>query len=179
MANIEIDLHVNAPLDTRSELVKAQSRAVRGKVNACPFGCGFSKLDENGYCRHLIGFSNDQKTFEPMVYDPHTGRRVVKVARRETGQNPVAWNDDGVPVMEAVFELVPEKIQPDDVLVRITSSYRVYRDVGKSTPQKRFDAVEGTQDDLAREALAAMNRAKPEKITVSEPTPDFAVAGQS
>lgn len=38
----------------------------------CPFGCrrasesGESDFDERGYCRHLVGFTNDCKVFEPI-----------------------------------------------------------------------------------------------------------------
>lgn len=43
-------------------------------VNHCPFGCqGVASedapgdLDERGYCRHLVGFTNDGKKYEPLV----------------------------------------------------------------------------------------------------------------
>ncbi len=32
----------------------------------CPFGCEAEDCDENGYCQHLVGFSNDTKTLEPL-----------------------------------------------------------------------------------------------------------------
>lgn len=37
------------------------------KENHCPFGCSLEELEENGYCRHLVGFTNDKKVFEPLV----------------------------------------------------------------------------------------------------------------
>lgn len=34
--------------------------------NHCPFGCMEGDLDSHGYCDHLIGFTNDGMTFEPL-----------------------------------------------------------------------------------------------------------------
>lgn len=43
-------------------------------TNHCPFGCEGADLYERAYCRHLVGFSNDGKTMEPvekiMAYPP-------------------------------------------------------------------------------------------------------------
>lgn len=95
-----------APPDKRvapkSELMAAKARASTGeKVNACPFGCELQDLDDNGYCSHLVGFTNDGKTFEPMMKDSRD-RRVVQ------GDHP-------------------EPVLRSDVLVQITTSSRVYR----------------------------------------------------
>lgn len=51
----------------------AQSNQV--KENHCPFGCETEKLDEHGYCHHLVGFTNDKKVFEPVqdLINPFTG----------------------------------------------------------------------------------------------------------
>jgi len=32
----------------------------------CPFECEAEDCDENGYCSHLVGFSNDMSTLEPL-----------------------------------------------------------------------------------------------------------------
>jgi hypothetical protein len=55
--------------------------------NHCPFGCGDSDLDSHGYCDHLIGFTNDGQTFEPLGHQKkwnkedkewqETGHRIV------------------------------------------------------------------------------------------------------
>lgn len=37
---------------------------VPGLQNLCPFGCEDDQLDEWGYCRHLVGFTNDNKIME-------------------------------------------------------------------------------------------------------------------
>jgi hypothetical protein len=51
-----------------SELMAAQMRASKGeKVNFCMFGCDDSDLDDNGYCRHVVGFTKDGKVMEPVL----------------------------------------------------------------------------------------------------------------
>ncbi len=35
-------------------------------VNYCPFGCQDAELDERGYCRHLVGFTNNGKEYEQL-----------------------------------------------------------------------------------------------------------------
>lgn len=91
--------------DNLSELMIAKGKASQGEVvNFCPFGCETEDLDDNGYCRHLVGFSNDGKSFEAMVTDQKTGRRSVMGSR-----------------------VAP--VEKGDKLVRITVSSRVYRDV--------------------------------------------------
>lgn len=109
-----------------SPLMRAKGKAHQGeKVNFCPFGCDDSGLDENGYCRHLVGFTNDGKGYEPLVR--RKGRRVVCVKREmiesgrgEDGEKEYEW---GPPQ--------PEAIRKSDKLVPITVSARVYRDVDK------------------------------------------------
>lgn len=101
-----------------SPLMVARSKASLGeKLNFCPFDCPEEELDENGYCRHLVGFTNDGDVMEPMVEVRGTGpdpavRRVVQGAKKEP-------------------------VRKTDKLVRITVSSRVYRDVD----QKQAKAV--------------------------------------
>lgn len=73
--------------------------------NHCPCGCEAADLDEHGYCRHLVGFSSNGKTFEAQIrgarglrqvdatmFDPKTGRYTRKVHRLQKGDklvNPV------------------------------------------------------------------------------------------
>ncbi len=93
----------NERLDQRSPLMKAKEADRTGEgVNFCPFGCEQDDMDDHGYCDHLIGFSNDGKTYEPMVKDER-GHRVVRGGR-------------------------PAPVQRTDKLVQITTSSRVYRD---------------------------------------------------
>jgi hypothetical protein len=89
-----------------------------GVVNFCPFGCDIEDLDHVGYCHHLIGFTIDKKEFEPMVDNPNKaceGLSVVQVRREPHPTKP----NRTVRVLEPILE--------GDVLVQITSSYRVYR----------------------------------------------------
>jgi hypothetical protein len=91
-----------APL---SELMVAKSRAALGeKVNFCPFNCGLEDLDDLGYCEHLIGFTTDGKTLEPMVADSRGRKKVLGGKEHE------------------------QKVRPTDKLIRITVSSRVYRE---------------------------------------------------
>ncbi len=100
--------------DQRSDLMKAQAMVQQGeKVNFCPFGCENEDIDEHGYCKHLVGFTNDRKFYEPMVYDVQLGRRIVRV-RTKPGK-------DGKPVPEL------EPCQKGDRFVQISISSRVYR----------------------------------------------------
>jgi hypothetical protein len=63
------------------------------KESHCPFGCGVPELNETGYCRHLVGFTNDGKTLEPVVDDVNgftgkpTGLKTVKGHNTLTGEN--------------------------------------------------------------------------------------------
>lgn len=56
--------------------------------NHCPYGCGLDQLDDMGYCRHLAGFTNDRKTFEPVEklidrFGRNTGRYMVNGKKRQ------------------------------------------------------------------------------------------------
>ena len=109
--------------DNLSDLMRAKSRTTNGeKVNACPFGCTFTQLDENGYCHHLIGFTNDGVNYEPMK--KVAGRRVVQVATKEVGEEIDPEDGTAVKILQPVLE----KIQAWDKLVQITVSSRVYRE---------------------------------------------------
>jgi hypothetical protein len=98
-----------------SRLMLAKGRTGTGeKVNFCPFGCATDELDEHGYCKHLVGFTADGKTLEPMAADER-GRRRVDGGRRE-------------PVLKG------------DVLERITTCSRVYRDEKKADDREKKPA---------------------------------------
>ena len=84
-----------------SPLMQAKAKSRGNKVNACPFGCDLEDLDDLGYCKHLVGFTTDKKTYEPM-------------RRREDGRLQV-YGEEKKP------------LQPGDKLVEITLSHRVYR----------------------------------------------------
>lgn len=90
-----------------SPLMKARSKSSGGEVvNFCPFECDDHDLDEQGYCRHMVGITEDKKTYEPVEVRPN-GYRFIN-------------------------GLKPEKILKTDQLVRITTCYRVYRKEDKN-----------------------------------------------
>lgn len=109
--------------DPRSPLMRAKAKAAEagGKANACPYGCTTEDIDENGYCDHLIGFSTDQKTYEPLILDNRTGRRNVQVPMVDSGKK--GRDDQGeFPILKPQ----PVPIPKGSTLIQITTSYRVY-----------------------------------------------------
>ena len=118
-----------------SPLMYEKHKAARKgeKYNACPYGCQLDDLDDHGYCRHLIGFSNDQKTFEPMFVDPHRGERIIR-PRMEIIKGTKKSRDRLGNPGDIKRKPIWEEVKPTDKLIQITSSYRVYRDVDKVEP---------------------------------------------
>jgi hypothetical protein len=125
--------------DAMSPLMKAKAKLQTGqRAYACPYGCAEGRTDEHGYCRHLIGFTNNSEAeckkglgwYEPMIKGAD-GRRLVMVRRQPVAKMPNYNYDDEE--SEDVEEGAPilEKVLPSDILVRITISSRVYRDVAK------------------------------------------------
>lgn len=103
-----------------SPLMERLQRASLGeKVNFCPFGCKEHELDELGLCDHLVGYTDDGRTMEPV--EKVRGRRVVQLP-----QGP-----DGRP------RRVP--VPPGSRLERITVSARVYHQGAE--PQKKSEAL--------------------------------------
>lgn len=72
------------------EDLREERRATLGNVsNYCPFGCRLEDLDENGYCEHLVGFTNQPRIggkIENIVVDPVTEMKCVNGThkRKET-----------------------------------------------------------------------------------------------
>jgi hypothetical protein len=103
----------------------------------CPFGCRMDDegVDQNGYCRHLVGFTNDGKTMEPLV-------------KHRFHQSHGA----------------PQPVRKDDVLVRVTVSYRVYRNVDAVYEYDSATVLEGAEeqagDESAGERPAKKGRTK-------------------
>jgi hypothetical protein len=113
-----------------SPLMQAKAKARKGdKVNACPFGCTVRHLDDNGYCKHLVGFTTPgDKRFEPekgphlmepMHRDPRTGKRVVHCRMELDEENTL---DPDEPVYRPILDPIPK----DAVILVITASARVY-----------------------------------------------------
>lgn len=116
-----------------AEIPLCEMEADGTKKNYCPFGCTKEALDEYGYCRHLIGFSADGKTFEPIRQlvrnDFKTGKAV------ETGYPQVIGVQTRGQVLPAVKPedhlVMKTEVQDVDGLRRVANkwnSYRVYRE---------------------------------------------------
>lgn len=110
--------------------------------NHCPFDCGDGQLNENGYCCHLVGFTNDGKVLEKVIYDP--GRVRVSGKDRERVQK--------------TDQLVnPLKTVADEQTGRVTKfnewvSSRVYRQVApKDASAWREKHLTGEIDEPAEE----------------------------
>lgn len=164
MSAISITVNEGKPqADPRSEflqkLYKAGGHAARGRVNACQFGCKEKDLDENGFCRHLVGFSPDGRNFEPMVKETRvdritglkvlTGRRITKPRMVQVDEIVEYDAERGVGIKMPVYKPEMEKVRKGDVLVRISSGYRVYRNVDNLVmqPTQRIDAREMSDEE--------------------------------
>jgi hypothetical protein len=169
-----------------SRLMRARRKtdAIQRKVNFCPFGCKVRDLDDQSYCRHLVGFcmavyegtdknaqdlTEDAKLGGKLFYEPMVktkGRRKVLVEREKvvTGE----LNDDGKPDFEWGDPILP-KVRSDDVLERVSCSYRVYRDVDKVARelavQDQLDAQKRELDarEAALNARETDGRHKPDR----------------
>ena len=103
-----IDPGPQARSANHSPLMQAlQRRSMGAKINFCPYGCENKDLDDHGYCKHLVGFTTDRIDFEPRRYDDVWNRYIVDGSKKQP-------------------------IQKTDHIERITSTYRVYRDVDGS-----------------------------------------------
>jgi len=58
-----------AEINGRATSAHEEARAALSKTarNYCPLGCVAEELDEYGYCHHLVGFTADRKTLEPIA----------------------------------------------------------------------------------------------------------------
>ncbi len=128
LTNVTAEGRLSKHLEPLSPLMRAKANNPKGeKVNACPFGCTVEEIDDQGYCRHLVGFTvpGNDKLYEPLIVK--RGRRRVEVRREKImlGDNPSGNGEDDWTWGPPVYENVQDK----DQLVKITTSSRVYRDV--------------------------------------------------
>lgn len=124
--------------DVLSPLVLAQRKSQRdGDVNVCPFGCQKDNLDEHGYCRHLIGFTNDTRHYEPVIMV--RGKRKIFIPREKIGE--AGFNEYGEAVEEQWGPPQLPKVQKDDVIVQITTSWRVYREKPEVLRDKKSETT--------------------------------------
>jgi hypothetical protein len=126
--------------------LKEEVRKNIGAVkNHCPFGCPDSEMDEHGYCKHLVGFTNGSKVGDPLeviTVNPITEMCMVngRHARKEKTYRGKGADRETFDVMPACREVVqkgdklvnPEEVQTLDGGIRNVAkmwvSSRVYRD---------------------------------------------------
>lgn len=133
-------------MDPRTQTLRRanQSEEAReARKFLCPFGCGEAQSDDHGYCKHLVGFTDDGKTMEARL-----------VNREGTKQKTAKDAKAGV-----------EVLQTDIVVDTGYVTARVYRamsktDVPLQRGQVRETELQGMLADLdARmKALEAENR---------------------
>lgn len=104
--------------DPRSDFKRKRDEADDPReVNACPFGCEHADLDELGYCKHLIGFTNA----------PLPEGKIEKDPQPHMIEDILSDKPKGALQRRQVEAGRSQPLKVGDVLVRITSSSRVYR----------------------------------------------------
>jgi hypothetical protein len=134
-----------------SPLMQAKGRAMPGlKINFCPFGCNDSALDEHGFCRHVVGITlpADKRRYEPMIRLDN-GRRQIRVKMAPDPEVP-----------DSPDHLIPqyEKVAQTDRLVRISTSYRVYRPAEGEMPVDTEEVKTKDLDAVLEELVRLRNR---------------------
>ena len=91
--------------------------------NYCPFGCTTESLDADGYCHHLIGFTNDGKDVEGI--EPIKTRAGVLI-----GRNRVSYRikETVKPGDKLVNPETLQVIQGASSMAKLWVSSRVYRE---------------------------------------------------
>lgn len=104
--------------------------------NHCPYGC--ESVDERGYCRHLVGFTNNGKTLEPIIY-------IKDKDGEQTGLVVVRGGKKTQPVEKGDKLVNPTHIQKDvQGLLHNANEWvssRVYRDLPIPKEDKRLTAT--------------------------------------
>jgi hypothetical protein len=102
-----------------------------GIENLCPFGCLNEELNDIGHCKHLVGFTTNNKTFEPQTRRMRVARDPEgRILRDDDGKIIHEW--DGVWITDGRKESI-QLVRPTDVLknggklTRPGVSSRVYR----------------------------------------------------
>ena len=118
-------------------------QALGGKVSYCPFGCKSESddLDDHGYCRHLVGFTNGDgpgakiETIQKATRKDHETKEIYETGdvfvsgvnkRKKINHMDVVREDDKI--------INPEYEQRDKGLVHMAKTWvssRVYRNVDK------------------------------------------------
>lgn len=109
-----------------------KARAAGKKFNACPCGCTEQQLNEHGYCRHLIGWSNDGKFYEPRMRVRRTGldgnpdgSLYERVGNREQDREAEPYVDEDGNI-EFPTRAVLKPVLPTHIKVSAGYSWRIY-----------------------------------------------------
>jgi hypothetical protein len=155
--------HGSSRIAPLSPLMQAKSRTdLAGTVNFCPFKCEDEDLDESGYCRHLVGFTNGQTTkegtalFERMIIK--RDRRQVMVRREKLALPPDPEDTDPLKNNWKWGKPILEEVLPTDILERVTTCSRVYRDVDAERAK-----AEAEKAKIEHEAAALVAKVKGSK----------------
>jgi len=108
-------------------LVDVQSKL----IVYCPFGCEVEDMDDQGYCHHLVGFTSDNKIFEPL-------------SRRKDGR-PMVTHKGRQPVLKTDVLVNPETRNKDGSIAKAGVSSRVYRKTVKK-PEAKIEEDETFSD---------------------------------
>lgn len=157
-----------------------EARAALEKTvqNHCPFGCKTADLEDHGYCHHLLGFTNDRDTYEPVnvLY-----RRMEDGTPYDTGFKITSGKKD-CPV-DAVY-VNPERLQVENGVAHMAKAWvsdRVYlEDVTKvpklAPPDHKPDEVyammarkKELEAKLAKKKLADEIKALESQLAEAEP----------
>jgi hypothetical protein len=87
------------------------------ELNHCPFGCTDAELDERNYCAHLVGFTNDNKRIELLIWNHRNQPVVTCKTVQKVGKKDVLVNPE-----------YPQKTESGTHMMKLWVSARVYRD---------------------------------------------------
>lgn len=110
-----------------------KERAAGRKFNACPCGCTDQMLNQHGYCRHLIGWTNDKKWYEARQRVTRTGLDGKPDGSPYERVGAMEPDPEGEPFLDdegrKILPLRPvlHEVLPTDILIASGGSWRVYR----------------------------------------------------
>lgn len=149
----------------------------RGRAPLCPFGCTSQQHDEQGFCSHLVGFTDGRKDKskdgeEVTLYERHYKIR----GQWTTGEIKEDISDPEAPQKYSIWRV----LQPTDIIVHINNgrtgkSYagtpwsRVYRPKPGETPVFRPGSSQTPDMSQLQKVLAAQeDRIKKQELIIDK-----------
>jgi len=108
--------------DRRSKLVRSKEKYPGQVVNACPklpgFNCRDDELDEQMYCKHLVGFTDpdDESIYYPFKFRPLLDKNGNPIESKSTARRYRFTDGED-----------PQPVLPADRKVQASNCFRVYR----------------------------------------------------